>query len=262
MGHWFVPIDIPQVFLSLVFIIILSLAIAFWVLKGRKSPTLKNPYLMISFIFSVVYVALLVILNTLTKNDRISLNDRLVAPIYVPLMLFVFSFFDVIVDKKDVSENNKKSGLDTTLYWIIPIWLFALLLNTVIFTEKHYQEGAYAPNTNSFTKASFQENPLVKWLFENPSKGLQFSNHTNLVYAFTWKNTLSLPENTIEADSCLSLIKKNGTPCYFIMFTFISNQEEKNKLTFLENFISENFVFEIKYKNEVGLVIRCEIPSY
>jgi len=257
VGYWFTPIEVKQAGLFGIFSMILSFILIFGFLNRRR---LKSYYLLVSSLFALSYSVLLVVMNSITHNDRIVLNDRLLSPLYIPLIFAVLSIISLLFTKNEASPKKWMKGLRISFIAFATLSFVLLCFDTGRFIRKQMWRGVNAPLGNSYTKADFQEDPIVKWFQSNRFEGQYYSNFPHLCYAFTWKNTNLIPRNDAEAEDFLSQIEE-GKNYLFVIFLFKRFQVERDNLRFLEKFLFEHFDFRVLSHSPMGVVMVCSLKD-
>ncbi len=156
--RWFWPGGI----LPFLLVIVTFLFAYFKVIKNNRVPR----RIISVGVFMVVYFLSLIVYASILKLDDIS--DRLLSPLVVFLLLFIFIGLDKI------SKHKVKSRL---CIFIFILWLIYPTVRIFRHVSEYRHFGAGGYNTSVYHKS-----PLIQRLHHRPLRGYIFSNEPNALY--------------------------------------------------------------------------------
>ncbi|MQC26617.1 MAG: hypothetical protein DWG76_04095 [Chloroflexi bacterium] len=138
LNSWLVP---PQVVNHPVAILLLPSMIIFLIVFGRKinwrDIVSQAPQINLAVLFSTLYTILLISSSTIFAYDKI--NNRLLSPIYVPMIIIAFFPYQVL--KESMMRRDSKKWIRTFLMTILLLWFFYPFVGTVYTALYFYQNG-------------------------------------------------------------------------------------------------------------------------
>ena len=166
-------------------IAILSTAIIIWVLfnTGRKNQVITLKPIEQVLVFFILYSGIIVISSTTTAYDRIA--DRLLSPIYVPLIIIIFFLLDRVF---------------RNLYNYYGKWFISGFLLIIVISLLSFPVMRASNNINYFIEQSgwqygskaWKNNSVLEYLNNNrqlDSGSVFYSNAPEAVYIFVNKET-------------------------------------------------------------------------
>ncbi len=186
---WFLPSSSTGIYFTFIFLVAST-----WILFGldrdkslnREAIKLIGP----SLLFVLFYTGIIVISSTTTAYDQIS--DRLLSPIYVPLLFILFFIFDKILSWLTTYFHLK---LITILY-IIGLVLFIgyPVKNTIHIIKDYIQQSGLGYSSDSWRKSE-----TIEYLNKHKLLGKSYtfySNEPEAVYILTNLETRCSPAKT------------------------------------------------------------------
>lgn len=148
LTSWFLPNEISTLLRAFLLLIIIGFLIKKFnhnnLLRGRKTEIIKA-YLNIFLVyFFLTYLASLIV------NEYI--DDRLLAPVYIPGMIIFFFYFDqYIINLASAKEKN-------LIFWVCFLWMFYPLSRSIFNTHVWHNQILVVP------KSQFQNPEFIKLL--------------------------------------------------------------------------------------------------
>ncbi|MFC1576267.1 glycosyltransferase [Candidatus Omnitrophota bacterium] len=227
---WFLPSSIALPIRGMIFgfaVAVLALiASRFYRLNKNIKPNATE--MAPALVLTSVYMLFLLTYSTILKLDDIS--DRLLAPIYVLVILFMFV------------------GLDRALGWlrrygnratiIISSLCIVWLIYPLVRIEKHL--CFYTRNgTGGYSTARWRQSDLIRWLKINPLEGDLYSNEPEALYIVTGEDARISPSRREDKREDFSEFKKYVNPeatNYLIWFdgvdkTYLYTPDELKRIT-------------------------------
>jgi len=133
-------------------------------------------------------------------------DNRLLSPLYVPLVYVVLTAFDRVLEGR-TGSTHRAAAARKTLFGVCAIWLLypALSTATYVFMRASYDTNAW------------HESALVHSLKAEPPEGKLYSNSAWVVYLATDRYTRELP--TTDIDGYLAReMETHGQPCAVVWF--------------------------------------------
>jgi len=173
---WYLPIEHSGIYLVFIFIIIFV-----WVL-GSSEGSIRNILFQQagpSILFALLYSCIIIISSTTTAYDKIS--DRLLAPIYIPIVFTVFIIADKILSWL---IQGIKVRLITVPFSIGIVLLIAFPMNkTTQFINEYLYQSGWGYNSQHWKKSE-----MINYLIEHEpynSNLSYYSNKPEAVYILT-----------------------------------------------------------------------------
>lgn len=172
---WYLPMNIYGLFLIFIFIIAIA-----WLLLGfgpnKKGQEYDLKFFTSVLVFVLIYTLFIVISSTTTAYDRIS--NRLLSPIYIPLIIILFFIFDKIRSRLTKLLSIRSA---TALFVIVIILLMKYpAMNTVYIVSEFIGQGSYGYSSNNW-----KNNEIIQYLIrmKTPYESYDFySNVPEAVY--------------------------------------------------------------------------------
>jgi len=191
---WF-SIDIEnQLYLKIIFVIILILFIAFFV-RNVKHWKAYYTFENIIVTFFVVYVMFIVVSSTISRYEPI--NNRLLAPAFIPFLLV--STCQIPKWRKSLSKR--------LLRWVVfafSIGIGVLFAYSFVMINKENLEYMVETGIPGYSEDSWQKSQLVTYLEKHPeifeADSVVYSNHSQAVYFLTGNRSGTLPERAYKKD--------------------------------------------------------------
>jgi len=186
---WYLPLDSTGIYFIFVFLIV-----TIWILFGldrdkssnRKAIKLIGP----SLLFVLFYIGVIVISSTTTAYDQIS--DRLLSPIYIPVIFILFFISDKIL-----------SWLTKFFYLILITFLFiigiVLLIKYPVKNTIHIIEDYIELSGWGYSSESWRKSETIEYLNQHKLLGKSYtlySNEPEAVYILTNLETKRSPAET------------------------------------------------------------------
>lgn len=198
---------------------LLFLLIIIFVLYRKKVPDCRAHNLKIAPLkyFILIYTSFLITAASLTSFDII--YNRLLSPIYIPLILIIFIFFDnIAINSKRVLSVILSMGC---------IWLGGTVWEAAKNLKTQLADGA-----GGYTVRRWKNSALINHLKTNPLEGEIFSNHPPGLYNFANIPSRKYPHRHLSKE-LTHYLDKNYTN-YYVWFKDQSFPEEliKSGLSF------------------------------
>jgi len=183
---WYLPLNLAVILFVLIFLIAST-----WILFGRTPVnfSIGEVFKLIgpSMIFIVAYSGIIVVSSTTTAYDKIS--DRLLSPIYIPLLFALFFLADKIL--LWLRKNIPKKSI--TLLFITGIVLLMIfpVKNTIRIAEQFIEISGWG-----FNSREWRENKTIEYLNQHKHLGKSYtfySNEPEAVYILTGLTTMCSP---------------------------------------------------------------------
>ncbi len=189
VSSWFLPSNLFGIYFILILLII-SVWFFFGLDRSKSSLTELIKQIGPALLLVLLYVGVIVISSTTTAYDRIS--DRLLSPIYIPIIFIAFFIFDKI---RTWLIKFSYSKLITALLVIGIIWLIkAPVENTIHIIKEYVAFSGLGYNSNSWRRSETIEYlKQHELLWENFKF---YSNEPEAVYILTNINTKRSPAKT------------------------------------------------------------------
>ncbi len=183
---WYLPLNSTSIYFIFVFFIM-----TVWTLfgldpeksSGREAIKLIGP----SLIFVLFYSGIIVVSSTTTAYDQIS--DRLLSPIYIPIIFILFFISDKILDRLTKFFHRKV----LTILFIIGI---VLLIRYPAKNTIHSIEGYVELSGWGFNTDLWRESETIEYLTRHEQLGKSYtlySNEPEAVYLLTNLKTKCSP---------------------------------------------------------------------
>jgi len=220
--RWYLPVQLNGT--QLFFIIIISAVIFTGIVfvnswkKGDRKLNQIAPVI----IFVLFYSGIIVVSSTTTAYDRI--GDRLMSPVFVPLLIIVFLFLDIILNKLSKYFHHWPVS-DLFIIGII-LWLEYPVLETIREGNDYVQKSGWG-----YGGKAWKDNSVINYLIKhkNLKTGNSFySNAPEAVYILANKGTNWSPFKTfynspqpVNLELSLNSISKLENKDYLIWFNNI-----------------------------------------
>lgn len=194
LTDWF-SLDIHnQLFLKIIFFLVLILFVAFFVRNVRHWKAFYT-YENIAVSFFIVYVLFIVISSTISRYETI--NNRLLAPAFLPF-LFI-STCQLPKWRKSLSQRH--------LSWIFLGFTLGIgILFAISYLSVNEENLEYMQETGipGYSEDTWEKSRIVNYLQKHPeifdNDSIIYSNHSQAVYFLTGNQTISLPERVYHID--------------------------------------------------------------
>jgi len=185
IASWFLPTNvieiIPGWILFCLFCVLVVAILVFDIRKTRKSKLYWMDAPSIPMVlFLIIYS--LAILSSATRVIMDSLDDRFLAPLYLPMVLAFWAGPATVIvlprstqPQKQFHSRFVKSGLAVGI--IIGIWFSAGSNFVFARTQNAYRDGA-----GGRSRSYWHNSPTIAWLRSHPLKGRIFSNDPISIY--------------------------------------------------------------------------------
>lgn len=183
---WFFPLNSAGIYFVFIFLIVST-----WIFFGRtpakflrwETLSLIGPVL----IFVAAYSGIILISSTTTAYDKIS--DRLLSPIYIPLLFALFFLADKIL-RWLRTNTHRKSVTSLFVIGIVVLMIFPAK-KTIQITEQFTELSGWG-----FSSNEWRENNTIKYLNQHKHLGKNYtfySNEPEAVYVLTGLTTMCSP---------------------------------------------------------------------
>lgn len=186
---WFLPLNSKWIYFTSILLIV---AICFlFGLDAAKSSN-KDAIKLIgpSLLFVLFYTGVIVISSTTTAYDQIS--DRLLSPIFIPIVFILFFIFDKIHSWITKFFHLK---FITFLFFIgIVLWISYPVKNTIHIIEEYIELSGLGYSSDSWRKSE-----IIEYLTRHETLGRDhslYSNEPDAVYLLTNLNVKRSPAKT------------------------------------------------------------------
>ncbi len=170
LGGFFIPNSTPveRFFVGLAFIVVLLYGM--W--RMLRSGCSERIFLVA---FIACYSLALVYSEMTTVLDPI--DDRLLAPVFAPMILVMFGVLREIKEKMNVRKGALRTrGADNAIVVCLVLFLVWTIRQSVIFSLKSGREGIV------LNQASYRESPLIKAISNEPASDDVASTNPELTY--------------------------------------------------------------------------------
>ncbi|MHB8905189.1 MAG: hypothetical protein ACYC6D_03580 [Melioribacteraceae bacterium] len=218
VSSWYIPSNLLGIYFLLILLIIAG---RFFIGFDRSKSSLTELLKQIgpTLLFVSLYVGVIVVSSTTTAYDRIS--DRLLSPIYIPIIFILFFVSDKI--RSHLIKYYQPKLITGFLIIGILIWIVLPITNTIRTVHEYARSAGLG--YNSFL---WRESPTIGYikLHEHLSKNYAFySNEPEAVYILTGIQTKRSPAKTYYNSPQLFNINHhkeeiwhNGEKVYLIWF--------------------------------------------
>ena len=243
IAGWFLPANLSlylKIIISALLLCIIIIGIIFIFKRGREAFTSTDKMKIAPLIiFIISFVIVLILSSSIIELDPA--DNRLLSPIYLPLLfLVIFSF-----DRIRILFKNK--FIHFSILLIFCLWSIYSISNAASTVRRAYLEGAGGHHT-----VKWMESELIASLKKQNLKGTIFTNEPNAVYILTDNHSIS---NVSQLMKTNELIKERN-PKFLVLF----NQINPSFIDFLssEKFNSRYKLDELFSNNEgkIYLIIR------
>ncbi|HOJ09885.1 MAG TPA: hypothetical protein PK733_04750 [Clostridiales bacterium] len=181
IAAWFVPAGSENMAYSIlgIFIFIAS------IIAIRNHSDQKSNRLAILLIFPVIYIAYLLLSASIVAFD--SINNRLLVPTYIPLVLLQFFSIAYIVK----TDKGKKNKIITVLVFVIIFISWIIYPISEISTDAAY---AYENGAGILASKWWAQSPLIAYVKELPQNSAIYTNCPDAVYFYTGRKSMYTPK--------------------------------------------------------------------
>lgn len=139
-------------------------------------------------IFTTVYTIFLIYSSTTTAIDPI--DDRLLSPIYIPVIIIMLSIVQSIV--KPFKEHHSEKSVNGFLVIIFSIWLICPLKGIISEAKNIFNHGA------GYNTILWKDSEVIKYLSQHPLKKNRFvySNAPDALYILAGLSAKFSPSKT------------------------------------------------------------------
>lgn len=189
-GGWFLPASLADDgFVVLIIVLMAQLLGAAIILAYPKIRETRDSVLHLNLpvvLFIIGYVAFLIASALSTTLDAIS--DRLLIPIFIPLMIVVFGSASVVLTSLESKLSRTALGLVTALAVVLVV---AWPLRVTWLSMRHWHN-----NGEGFISALWDTNETLRYLKDNPAlvaDQLIYSNYPHVIFAHLRQETQFIP---------------------------------------------------------------------
>lgn len=174
--------------------------------QGAKESKFEAYRILIPFIFSLIYISYLLIFASTVAFD--SINNRLLAPAYVPIIMTMFFTFNEILT---YSNGKIRSIVNKSIFIIAyTIWLIYPFTEIITSTQYSHENGA-----GTLALDWWANSQVIDYIREYSTDNNIYSNFPDAVYIHTRRKACYTP-------------KKDGSPQYGIEKFKKSVENEKD----------------------------------
>lgn len=199
ISQWLLFTKMPSMLrILIVCFLLISLIVILVAIKRRNKNCSKNTHLLQIlplFAFLLVYISFLFVCGLTTNISEI--NNRIMSPIYVPLILLLIFSIDNI--RRFPSRKFHKQFLSYILIIGFCLWLIYPLQGTIKAIAYYNKNGA------GYSSPLWHNSNLVLYLKENPLHGQIYSNVPGAIYILTGMPAKQIPRKRPE-NSPVSII--------------------------------------------------------
>ncbi|MGA9351536.1 MAG: hypothetical protein WBW48_22380 [Anaerolineae bacterium] len=198
VSKWFLPPIIPAILRILLIVLLFISGIAIFQVLPRWNQNNRASSLRI---MPLVYFILLYTSGLIASAARIAfdpINHRLLAPIYVPLMLLVLFTLDNI-QQLFPSVHFPKQTLNVFLPIGLGLWLVYPFLYSGNLVIDSIRNGA-----GGYSTTVWMNSELISYLRQHPLRGSVYSNTPHAIYILTGMSARPSPSKHSRDDSLLS----------------------------------------------------------
>jgi hypothetical protein len=197
ISSWVLPDEIPLSARMMIFIIA---AVALSIYLARSPIVFRelfDPMLIkVCFILLAGYLILLPVVFIYIQGQKI--DDRVLSPVYIIILMFVFLFTDRIISQKAETGILKRGIL-----LVITLSLFYPAIRSIHYIKKLNDDGP-----GGYNSAYLRNSPMIQWLGMNETtRPIMTNNVYVLNYYLNYRSTLQreivLPDKTGPAESFL-----------------------------------------------------------
>ena len=218
----------PQQFLVLLIPTLLMFGIGAWICFTRLPLHHVRPIVLLAT-FTSVYLVFLIIAISVLETDL--LNNRFLAPVYIPLLciavLFLDDFFHYDLQRKllgtlrfpwvqNVYTEGRVAGLTVVLMALLSVWLW-LPVNANVQHIRQAQENGLT----GYNSRTWAESEIIAYMNENPcARCVSFSpNAAGLYFLTAQPRQFYLPRQlTDDWLRWIESMQRNGEDVYIVWF--------------------------------------------
>ena len=150
-------------------------------------------YYEIATIFGTVYYTFILSIATLSRFETI--NNRLLSPLYIPLLLLLIHIGERLINSELFSSLRKAKS-------IAIIIMFILLLSKAVFASVDFYKDSAEGGIGGYTEDSWSQSETIKYVIDNIKQYTDsipvFSNSAHALYLYSGKHFALIPEKTHE----------------------------------------------------------------
>ncbi len=176
LSTWFLPTSFSFDTRIVLTGVIVILAAALYVRKNLQQMSKSGipQFILVNGGFTLTYVFYLLTVSSLVAFDQI--NHRLLAPVYIPLLIMTFS----AIDQTSNLSTTKKSSVTKMSYVLALLWICNLAYNAYGEIKLGLSDGA-----GGYSTTYWQESKLARYLSDNPPSGKVYSNFPDGLYSLS-----------------------------------------------------------------------------
>lgn len=176
LSTWFLPASISFDTRIVLTGVIVILAVALYVRKNLQQISKSGipQGILLNGGFTLTYVFYLLTVSSLVAFDQI--NHRLLAPVYIPLLIMTVS----AIDQTSNLSTTKKSSATKVSYVLALLWICNLAYNAYGKIKLGLSDGA-----GGYSTTYWQESKLARYLSDNPPSGKVYSNFPDALYSLS-----------------------------------------------------------------------------
>lgn len=240
---WYLPMNSKTIY-----VVIMMILLAVWIIFSIRNAKdfAAEAFRLIGpgLLFTVLYSGTIIITSTTTAYDKIS--DRLLSPIFIPLLLiFLFAADRMLVWFKKYFDHQGSAILFGLLFII---FIRYPAKNTIHFMDDYIKMSGWGYNCNAWQKSE-----TIDYLLRGGHMGkisALYSNEPEAVYIFTNSKTSRSPLKTFYNSSQLYNIKQdeeyawhNSANVYLVWF----NKTDRNFLFSIEELKNNVKMTEVEH---------------
>jgi len=166
---WYLPVDLISPYLVFIVLIIVSwmfMELDLWKTSGKDGIKLVGP----SLIFIVFYSVIIIVSSTTTAYDHIS--DRLLSPIYVPIIYFLILIIDKI--HQWLAKYIPRKLVTALLGIVIILTMRSPYKNTKYIIEEFIDHSGC-----EYSSSQWRNSQIIQYLIQQKQLGKEFTLYSN-----------------------------------------------------------------------------------
>jgi hypothetical protein len=192
--QWFrIPLANHVLCISLAIILLITLVVSLWYryYKMDKIATFET----INIAFCIVYILFILLTSTISRYEKI--NNRLLSPAFIPLLLSITFFLPSFI-------KSSKIKFLKVLIIISMMFIFLTLQFNQVMATIEFQRQTKDAGIPGYTELDWQESDIVQFLKTKPNYFKPdieiYSNACDAVYFYSGLPALRIPEAVHKVD--------------------------------------------------------------
>ena len=150
-------------------------------------------YYEIATIFGTVYYLFILSIATLSRFETI--NNRLLSPLYIPLLLLLIHIGERLINSELFSSLRKAKSIAITI-------MFILLLSKAVLASVDFYKDSADSGIGGYTEDLWSQSETIKYVNDNINQYTGstpvYSNSAHALYLYSGKHFALIPEKTHE----------------------------------------------------------------